>query len=179
MEPHPNIVRSFGECIINGNPHLVLEVCKSDLEKYLLENNGKVELGKARRILRQISKGMAYLREKNIVHRDLKPSNILIKDLDDLRVVIADMGLALVGVGSTFYSRNTVAAGTRIYMSPEVLEKLFYAGKIDFDDFFLIGHPADVFPFGLIAVEIVTGTRIQMVSRNPLDMNLKMITGKI
>ena len=46
----------------------------------------------ARRLMRQLFDGVAFMHERNIVHRDLKLENILC--IDDERIVISDFGFA-------------------------------------------------------------------------------------
>uniref|UniRef100_J3LCU2 Protein kinase domain-containing protein n=1 Tax=Oryza brachyantha TaxID=4533 RepID=J3LCU2_ORYBR len=97
------------------------------------------------KIICGIARGLVYLHDESrvkVIHRDLKPSNILL-DMD-LNPKISDFGLASVFEGDNITRR---VAGTYGYMSPE------YA---------VLGHvstKSDIFSFGVIILEILTGRR--------------------
>nr|CDJ90610.1 Tetratricopeptide TPR2 and Tetratricopeptide TPR-3 and Serine threonine protein kinase-related domain containing protein [Haemonchus contortus] len=76
---------------------------------------------KARRLMRQLFDGVAYMHSRNIVHRDLKLENILC--IDDERIVISDFGFA------TILKENETLrelCGTPGYLSPEILRCQMY-----------------------------------------------------
>ena len=94
-----------------------------------------------------ISDAMRYLHKHGIVHRDLKPENILTDSNYYPRV--CDFGLSRCFSESLTNSMEltmTGQLGTPLYMAPEILrgEKKFGSG-------------VDVFAFGILAYEIVTG----------------------
>ncbi|KAK3428396.1 hypothetical protein EUGRSUZ_F04434 [Eucalyptus grandis] len=127
---HRNLVKLYGCCIDADNRLLVYEY---------LENKS---LDQA---MFGIARGLAYLHEESrlrIVHRDVKASNILLDS--DLIPKISDFGLAkLYDDKKTHIS--TRVAGTIGYLAPE------YAMR---------GHlteKADVFAFGVVALEVVSG----------------------
>src|SRR6266571_5535584 len=116
----------------------------------------------------QIAKGLAAAHEKGIVHRDLKPENIFV--LRDERVKILDFGLAKqsrvaasTADGATLTSANAtmtgVVLGTVGFMAPEQVR----AQPID--------HRADIFSFGAILYEAVTGKRAFKGESNVETMN--------
>ncbi len=91
---------------------------------------------------------------QGIIHRDLKPANILVTKSG---VKLLDFGLAKmsgaspVQMGEAFETRSLTQAGSVVgtlqYMAPEQLE----GAEAD--------HRADIFSFGAILYEIVTGRR--------------------
>jgi serine/threonine protein kinase/Tol biopolymer transport system component len=105
----------------------------------------------------EIARGLAAAHEKGVVHRDLKPDNIFITK--DNRVKILDFGLAkqVVGDGSLSAESATMTSptptqpgtvmGTVGYMSPEQVR-----GQI-------VDHRSDIFSFGAILYEMVSGKR--------------------
>ncbi|XP_028794389.1 cysteine-rich receptor-like protein kinase 10 [Neltuma alba] len=100
------------------------------------------------KIIRGVALGILYLHEYSclkIIHRDLKPSNILLDD--EMNPKISDFGLAkMVAISENEGSTNRIA-GTYGYMSPEYAMFGQYSEK------------SDVFSFGVIVLEIISGKK--------------------
>ena len=113
----------------------------------LLYNNRLMPAQK-QAILKQILEGIRFLHENGIIHRDLKPQNILMtKRGAEFIPKITDFGISkkLDFNKSTFFSNSLAGAGTMSYSSPEQLS----GGKI--------GKNTDLWGFGVIAFEMLTG----------------------
>jgi hypothetical protein len=156
---HPNLVPVLDVGIADDGLFLVMPlVTGGSLEQQRAKFG---DAAWARPILRSIAAGLGALHDRGIVHRDLKPANVL---LDGGVARIADFGLATLRANG---SADTVAGdsidgalavtaapltragdvfGTPAYMAPELA-----AGVHD------IKSASDVFAFGLIAHELVTG----------------------
>lgn len=151
---HPNILAVFQMGAYEGAPYLVSELLEgSTLREQLV--HGPMPLRKAIDSGVQIARGLAAAHEKGIVHRDLKPENLFVTK--DGRVKILDFGLAKLVQRRTTFTQSTATArdgtepgvvmGTVGYMSPEQVR-----GET-------ADHRADIFAFGAILYEMLTGKR--------------------
>jgi eukaryotic-like serine/threonine-protein kinase len=151
---HPNIlaVHRFG--VFEGVPYLVSELLEGSTLRQVLQR-GPLLVIKTIDYAVQIAHGLAAAHERGIVHRDLKPENLSVTK--DGRIKILDFGLAKLmqpqpepdGYPLTV-SRHTDAGrvmGTAGYMSPEQVR-----GRA-------VDHRTDIFAFGAILYEMLTGTR--------------------
>jgi len=113
---------------------------------------GPVPIRKAIDYAVQIAHGLAAAHDKGITHRDLKPDNLFVTK--DGRAKILDFGLAKVGPSKDSSGEEAtlgtgtepgMVMGTAGYMSPEQVR-----GKT-------ADHRSDIFAFGTILYEMVTG----------------------
>jgi eukaryotic-like serine/threonine-protein kinase len=149
---HPNILVVHDIGMEGGAPYLVSELLEGESLRERLKR-GKLSPGRAIEMARQIVAGLAAAHAKGIVHRDLKPDNIFVTR--DGRVKILDFGLAKVttpikageGATRTLDTGPGTAMGTVAYMSPEQVR-----GKT-------VDHRSDIFSFGCVLFEMVTGER--------------------
>jgi len=152
---HPNIlaIHDIGEQ--SGVRFIVSELLDGRTLRAELEN-GAIPQRKATEYAMQIAHGLAAAHSKNIIHRDLKPENIFITK--DGGVKILDFGLAKLTpasadagfAGQTLTSSPTeagVVMGTAGYMSPEQVRGA------------TINSRADIFAFGAVLYEMVSGKR--------------------
>ncbi|OMO88342.1 hypothetical protein CCACVL1_08461 [Corchorus capsularis] len=143
---HRNLVKLYGCCIEANQRLLVYEFLENkSLDQILFGKKLNLSWSTRYDICLGVARGLAYLHEESrvrIVHRDVKASNILLDS--DLIPKISDFGLAkLYDDKKTHIS--TRIAGTIGYLAPE------YAMR---------GHlteKTDVFAFGVVALEIVSG----------------------
>ncbi|XP_024987335.1 probable LRR receptor-like serine/threonine-protein kinase At1g07650 [Cynara cardunculus var. scolymus] len=145
---HPNIVRLHGCCVEGDHLLLLYEYMENNSLAHALfeQDKSKMEINWStrQRICIGIAKGLAFLHEESVlrmVHRDIKATNILLDT--NLTPKISDFGLAKLDEEHTHIV--TKVAGTLGYMAPE------YAL------WGLLTYKADVYSFGVLALEIVAG----------------------
>ena len=155
---HPNILAVHDIGTHDGTPYMVTELLEGETLRERLQG-GVISARKAVEIAIQVAHGLAAAYDKGIIHRDLKPENIFLTK--DGRLKILDFGLA-----KTAPSRSAVNSsvqtltsadislteagqvlGTAGYMSPEQVRGI----EID--------HRSDIFVFGAILFEMLSGQR--------------------
>jgi Tol biopolymer transport system component len=151
---HPAIltIHDFGQH--DGVPYVVSELLEGQTLRERIGGAG-LPLRKALEYAVQLARGLAAAHDKGIVHRDLKPENVFVTS--DGRVKILDFGLAKLTPGAALHPAGLesptidtepgVILGTVGYMSPEQVRGL------------PTDHRADIFSFGVILYEMVTGAR--------------------
>ncbi|KAJ1980726.1 hypothetical protein H4R35_001012 [Dimargaris xerosporica] len=127
---HPNIVALHDIYETSDTIYLVMDLALGGElfdQLYVMKSYTESD---ARRIVRQILQGVAYLHSQGIVHRDLKPENLLLRDMEPSSdILLADFGLSTV-----LPSHDAVlltACGTPGYVAPEVLCRTGYGKKVD------------------------------------------------
>jgi len=153
---HPNILTIFDIGETEGVPFVVSELLEGETLRARLAR-GPLPPRKVVDLARELARGLAAAHEAGIVHRDLKPENIFLTK--DARLKILDFGLAKIVSPSgsrkvapeattmTALTDSGFVVGTAGYMSPEQVRGL------------PVDHRSDIFSFGSILFEMVTGRR--------------------
>jgi Tol biopolymer transport system component len=153
---HPGIAGIHELLEHDGARFLVLEYVEGDTLAARVAR-GPVPIDDALPIAQQLAEALEAAHDKNIVHRDLKPANIIVRP--DGTVKVLDFGLAKAlepaGAASAVMSQSPtmismtagIIVGTAAYMSPEQAR-----GKA-------VDRRADVWAFGCVLYEMVTGTQ--------------------
>jgi serine/threonine protein kinase len=155
---HPNILAVYDFGTHDTTPYMVTELLEGETMRERLQG-GVISARKAVEIAIQVANGLAAAYDKGIIHRDLKPENIFLTK--DGLVKILDFGLAKTArsasevnsIVKTLTSADislTEAGqvlGTAGYMSPEQVRGM------------VIDHRSDIFAFGAILFEMLTGQR--------------------
>ncbi|KAJ6893475.1 cold-responsive protein kinase 1-like isoform X1 [Populus alba x Populus x berolinensis] len=145
---HPNLVELIGCCAQGTNRILVYEyVENSSLDRGLgsWSTDIKLDWGRRSAICLGIATGLDFLHKEvvpHIVHRDIKASNILLDK--DFNPKIGDFGLAKLFPDNITHI-STRIAGTTGYLAPEYA----LGGQLTMK--------ADVYSFGVLILEIVSG----------------------
>jgi serine/threonine-protein kinase len=141
---HPGIATLFGFESIDGCDMLVMELVDG-MPLSAAMREGPMDPARVRGILSRICDALAEAHDHGIVHRDLKPDNLMLLPGDAVKIL--DFGLAA-GIDDTRITREGTTFGTVSYMSPEQAR-----GEV-------VGPPSDVFSVGVIAAELLTGSRV-------------------
>ncbi|KAE9445072.1 hypothetical protein C3L33_23027, partial [Rhododendron williamsianum] len=152
---HPHLVKLYGCCIEGNQLLLVYEYMENNsLARALFGFKGpeecqlQLDWPTRYKICIGIARGLTYLHEESrlkIVHRDIKATNVLLDK--NLNPKISDFGLAKLDEEDNTHI-STRIAGTCGYMAPEYAMRGYLTDK------------ADVYSFGIVALEIVSGRSI-------------------
>ncbi|KAI5412804.1 G-type lectin S-receptor-like serine/threonine-protein kinase At2g19130 [Lathyrus oleraceus] len=168
---HVNLVRIRGFCSESTTKRfLVYDYMPNlSLDFKLFGNNNSEVLGWKMRyqIALGIARGLIYLHEKCeecIIHGDIKPENILLDA--DFSPKVSDFGLAKL-IGRDFSRIVTTMSGTRGYLAPEWLSRAAITAK------------ADVYSYGMMLFEVVSGRRNSDPSLDGEDIFFPTLAAKI
>ncbi|XP_023950738.2 inhibitor of nuclear factor kappa-B kinase subunit alpha [Bicyclus anynana] len=170
---HPNIVGTkelppeFKTELARANPSklpiLCMEFCSGgDLRQVLNKPDscGGLKEVQVRKILKDLGSAMKFLHSYKITHRDLKPENVVLcvgpgeQNANNVTYKIIDLGYA------KEIDSNSICAsfvGTLQYLAPELFYSKTYSNSVDF------------WSFGLIAFEIICGTRPFLPNKAPVE----------
>ncbi|KAJ8545837.1 hypothetical protein K7X08_018420 [Anisodus acutangulus] len=146
---HRHLVSLVGYCIDDSQRMLVYEYVPNKTLEFHLHGKGHhvMDWGTRLKIALGSAKGLAYLHEDchpKIIHRDIKAANILLED--NFEAKVADFGLAKLS-SDNFTHVSTRVMGTFGYLAPEYAS----SGKLI--------DKSDVFSFGVVLLELITGKR--------------------
>ncbi|XP_027770103.1 proline-rich receptor-like protein kinase PERK5 isoform X1 [Solanum pennellii] len=173
---HRHLVSLVGYCIADRQRMLVYEYVPNKTLEFHLHGKGHrvMDWGTRLKIALGSAKGLAYLHEDciqiflftmlsfsfslcfsfstlflhtghpKIIHRDIKAANILLED--NFEAKVADFGLAKLSSDNLTHV-STRVMGTFGYMAPEYAS----SGKLT--------DRSDVFSFGIVLLELITGKR--------------------
>uniref|UniRef100_A0A0G4HZ07 non-specific serine/threonine protein kinase n=1 Tax=Chromera velia CCMP2878 TaxID=1169474 RepID=A0A0G4HZ07_9ALVE len=164
---HPHIIRIFETYDDYKNMYILMDFCEggellkrmaSDATKGRAWTEEDVAL-----VMQQLLSALFYMHSKRVVHKDLKPENILFADSASSsqgQIKLIDFGLAEMfkgspqnglggsgeeGEGWDEEDMSHNAAGTALYMAPEVFERNF-------------NHKCDIWSAGVVFYLLMTGS---------------------
>ncbi|CAI0419142.1 unnamed protein product [Linum tenue] len=147
---HDHLVNLIGYCCENEQRLLVYEYMeRGNLEHLLFRSKSPLPWLTRLKIALGAAKGLAFLHEeqKPVIYRDFKTSNILLDSVSEYNAKLSDFGLATDGPEGDETHVTAQVMGTEGYAAPEYIST---------------GHlttMSDVFSFGVVLLELLTGRR--------------------
>lgn len=150
---HPGIVKAIAS-EERSRPYMVLEWADGRLLRAILNEQKKLPVERAVKIMLSLCGALDYMHKHGIVHRDLKPENVMVDSED--RVKIIDFGIAMKEDARRLTFVNVFSTlGTPDYISPEQVS----------------GHRgdqrSDIYSLGIMFYEMLTG-KVPFAESNPL-----------
>lgn len=139
---HPAVVQIHDVVRVDEDDWIVMEYVEGeDLRRRL--RAGPARWPELLHIAREIAEGMAEAHDRGVIHHDLKCENVLVTHAGHVK--ITDFGIAEI-LGDDARAAGGVVAGTLRAMSPEQAR-----GRP-------MDHRSDLFSFGVLLYEALTGT---------------------
>jgi len=174
---HPHIVAIYGIGEQDGLHYIAMQYVVGPNLKQVLEQQGRLPLPQAVRLIQQMAEALDYAHAQRCVHQDIKPTNILLQRddfavLTDFGVVKAlyDTGLIhadMRGIVKALYNSGLgpidIMAGTAEYMTPEQAE----GGAV--------GQRSDIYSSAVVAFHMLTGS-VPFSAKTPTAVLMKHMT---
>ena len=143
---HPHILGLIDSGESDGMLYYVMPYVPGESLRTRLAREGELPVSEAVWVLREIADALAHAHTQQIIHRDIKPENVL---FTSRHAQVADFGIARAVAEAAADGPITatgIVVGSPAYMAPE---------QASSDP--LMDHRADIYAFGVLAYEVLTG----------------------
>jgi serine/threonine protein kinase len=140
---HPNVIPIHAAGEHEGILYIAMRFVPGDDLRTILKLSGRMEPGRAARLIAQVASALDAAHAHGLVHRDVKPANVLVTPED--HVYLTDFGLSKRLSADTQATRSGVVLGTLDYIAPEQIR-----GET-------IGPYTDVYSLGCLIAHLLTG----------------------
>jgi serine/threonine protein kinase len=141
---HPNIIPIYDIGGEDDIPYVIMKYIEGKTLKAIISQKGKLEITEVIKISQEVLSGLGYMHQNRLLHRDLKPANIMVEEGTG-RVVLLDSYIVR-GLNLATSYEDYALFGNHFYISPEQLT-----------DFGKLGPQIDIYSFGVILYEMLTG----------------------
>ena len=147
---HRNVVRTHDLGEVDGLYYITMELVEGANLKELIRKRGRLPVGVALTVGKQLCRALEVAHEAGVIHRDIKPQNMVVDGSGFLKVM--DFGIARRTEGHRMGEEGLTAVGTAIgtpeYMAPEQL-----LGEA-------LDPRVDLYAAGAVLFECVTGRNV-------------------
>jgi serine/threonine protein kinase len=140
---HPNIARTYGGAMDNGQPYLAMELVEGESLRCLLDRRGRLSWESTADIAEAICNALDYAHGQGMVHQRLTPSRVMLTVTGGVKLIGFDCQLADHDEVLGLHSPMTVAH----YLAPEAFRGRQSAAL----------PTSDLFSLGVIIYECLTG----------------------
>lgn len=163
---HPNIIQFYGVTkSSNGDYYMILQFAEDgDLQKYLKLNCLNLQLTDKLRIAKEIILGLNFLHKCNIVHRNLSTKSIFVHE-GKMMIAYSVPNSICNQPSRKDDTDKTKTHGMLLYAAPEVLHNNLYTCE------------ADIYSFGIVLYEIITGLSPYFNIQHDVDLKFKICNG--
>jgi YVTN family beta-propeller protein len=141
---HPNVIPVYEAGESDGSLFLAMRYVDGTDLGALVGREGRLEPGRAVRIVAQIAAALDAAHRRALVHRDVKPANVLLA-AEDEHVYLTDFGLTKRTTSAAALTRTGMFVGTLDYCAPEQIRGEPSDGR------------ADVYALGCVLFRCLTG----------------------
>ena len=162
---HPHILSLIDSGSADGLLFYIMPFIQGESLRERLNRTGRLPVGEALQIGRDVASALGYAHSQGVVHRDIKPENVMIYEGE---AMVTDFGIAkgLSAAGSENLTQTGSTVGTPAYMSPEQA-----AGEDELDG------RSDLYSLACMVYETLTGSA-PFTGSNPQAVIMKRFSEK-